>query len=160
MVGFDLHGERAWTGAAGPAGRLRMRKPSLLIVDDEAHLTLLYEEELKEAGFAVDVAHTHAEAFALLSARDYDCLIVEPAALKPGELETLRGHFAWHRNTKLLFNTTSLRAGTELTARFGADGCIVKSSDITLLNERIRKLLASPTFMDHRTNDHRECIHA
>lgn len=134
-----------------------MAKPSLLIVDDEVHLTLLYEEELEDVGYDVDVANTDEEAFELLYGKTYDLVIVEPVTMRWKELNSVRSSLRRVKKTKLLFNTTSLALEQGISCV--ADASVTKSSDISLLKEIIGKLL-EPLLLDTPHPKDRNLIHA
>ncbi len=67
-----------------------------------ANLTLLYEQELEEEGYDVDVASSIYEASELINRQLYDLLIVETMLKQSDDIEVLRGKFNKKKEVPLI----------------------------------------------------------
>ena len=110
---------------------------TILVVDDEANIRRLYDEELTDAGYRVSCAAGWGEARQALENERFD-LVTLDIRLGAGAdgIEALRLIKELHPGLPVVLVT----AYEEYQADFGswaAEGYVVKSSDLTELKERI-----------------------
>lgn len=130
-----------------------MVNPRLLIVDDSVNLTLFYREELEDDGYHVDVADSFTTAVELLGKKIYDLVIVETMLRDVEEFGTLQNKLNGNGEIPLIINTASSLLEKEFSLwSVNADACIMKSSDVTMLKEKI-KILIDNFGRDYRTID-------
>jgi DNA-binding response OmpR family regulator len=116
-------------------------KKRILVVDDEKNLRILYEEELKEEGYEVDIADSAETAFKLLDANLYDAIVLDIQMPGMNGLEAM-GHIL-HRNRKqaIILNTAYSQFKDDFES-WSADAYVVKSSDLTELKNKIKELIS------------------
>jgi DNA-binding NtrC family response regulator len=114
---------------------------SILVVDDEANIRRLYDDELTEAGYRVVCAASWEEARRALEGDRFDLVTLD---IRMGEgpdgIEALRLIKELRPGLPVIL----LTAYGEYQADFGswaAEGYIVKSSDLTELKGRIAREL-------------------
>ena len=114
---------------------------SILVVDDEANIRRLYDDELTEAGYRVVCAASWEEARRALEGDRFDLVTLD---IRMGEgpdgIEALRLIKELRPGLPVIL----LTAYGEYQADFGswaAEGYVVKSSDLTELKVRIAREL-------------------
>ena len=114
---------------------------TILVVDDEANIRRLYDDELTEAGYRVVCASNWEEARRALEDDRFDLVTLD---IRMGEgpdgIEALRMIKELHPGLPVVLVT----AYGEYQADFGswaAEGYVVKSSDLTELKGRIAREL-------------------
>ena len=114
---------------------------SILVVDDEANIRRLYDDELTEAGYRVVCAASWEEARLALEADRFDLVTLDVRMGDgPDGIEALRLIKELRPGLPVVLVT----AYGEYQADFGswaAEGYIVKSSDLTELKGRIAREL-------------------
>ncbi|MCX6640006.1 MAG: response regulator [bacterium] len=115
-------------------------KKRILVVDDEKNLRILYEEELQEEGYEVNIADSAETAFKLLDANIYDAIVLDIQMPGMNGLEAM-GHIL-HRNRKqaIILNTAYSQFKDDFES-WSADAYVVKSSDLTELKDKIKELI-------------------
>jgi DNA-binding response OmpR family regulator len=115
-------------------------KKRILVVDDEKNLRILYEDELKDAGYDVDVADSAEAGFKLLDDNLYDAIVLDIQMPGMNGLEAM-GHIL-HRNRKqaIILNTAYSQFKDDFES-WSADAYVVKSSDLTELKDKIKELI-------------------
>ena len=116
-------------------------KKKVLVIDDEKNLRILYDEELSEEGYDVDVADSAESAFKLLENKQYDAIVLDIQMPGMNGLEAM-GHIL-HKNRKqaIILNTAYSQFKDDFES-WSADAYVVKSSDLSELKEKIRELIA------------------
>ena len=66
-----------------------MAKNRLLVVEDDLNQGYLYEQELEDDGYDVDVAHTGREALEMFNRNSFDLVILDIGLPEMDGLETL-----------------------------------------------------------------------
>jgi DNA-binding response OmpR family regulator len=117
----------------------------LLVIDDELHIRMLYQEELTNEGYLV-VMSDGQEPIVDLIAREAPDLIVLDIKIEPNIsgldlLQTLRGPYP---NLPVILSTAYDSFQYDLKS-IAADGYVVKSVDLTELREKIRNILKNKT---------------
>jgi DNA-binding response OmpR family regulator len=108
-------------------------------VDDEENLRILYENELKNEGYEVDVADSAESAFKHIDTNEYDVIVLDIQMPGMNGLEAM-GHIL-HKNRKqaIILNTAYSQFKDDFES-WSADAYIVKSYDLTELKEKIKEL--------------------
>ena len=115
-------------------------KKKILVVDDEKNLRILYQEELSEEGYEVDVADSAEEAFKFMDSKQFDAIILDIQMPGMNGLEAM-GHIL-HKNRKqaIILNTAYSQFKDDFES-WSADAYVVKSSDLSELKEKLRELI-------------------
>lgn len=113
---------------------------TILVVEDEANLRLLYERELAEEGYEVISVGSGEEALDVTKQMPVDLAILDIKLEKMDGIELLRRIKGRNRDLKVVLNT----AYSTYKADFGswsADAFLVKSADLAELKTTVRSLL-------------------
>lgn len=115
-------------------------KKKILVVDDEKNLRILYQEELSEEGYEVEVADSAETAFKLMDEQQYDAIILDIQMPGMNGLEAM-GHIL-HKNRKqaIILNTAYSQFKDDFES-WSADAYVVKSSDLAELKEKLLELI-------------------
>ena len=114
-------------------------KKKILVVDDEQNLRILYEDELKEEGYLVDVADSAESAFKALEVSDYDVIVLDVQMPGLSGLEAMGRILHKNRQQAIILNTAYSQFKDDFES-WSADAYVVKSSDLSELKEKIRDL--------------------
>lgn len=115
-------------------------KKKVLVVDDEKNLRILYEEELTQEGYEVDVADSAESAFKLMDAKKYDAVVLDIQMPGMSGLEAMGHILHQHRKQAIILNTAYSQFKDDFES-WSADAYVVKSSDLSELKEKIRELI-------------------
>jgi DNA-binding response OmpR family regulator len=118
-----------------------MGKNRLLVVDDEINQGLLYEQELEDEGYEVDVANSGAEALELVKKNSYDLLVLDIGMPEMDGLETLARLLGIDNKIPVILNT-AYPSYKDNFMSWAADAYVVKSMDLTELKEKIKESLS------------------
>jgi CheY-like chemotaxis protein len=113
---------------------------SILVVDDEEAIRLLYREELREAGYQVDVAADGGEALRMVQQSRPDLMTIDIKMPGMDGLELLRRVREIYRDLPIIICT----AYGDFKRDFGtwaSDAYLTKSADLAELKGKIRELL-------------------
>lgn len=116
---------------------------TILVVDDEAAIRLLYQEELEEAGYSVRVAADAQEALRMMQEARPDLMTIDIKMPGMDGIELLRRVREIHRNLPIIICS----AYGDFRRDFGtwaSDAYLTKSSDLSELKAKIRELLGEP----------------
>ena len=115
---------------------------TLLIVDDEKHICLLYEEEFKDEGYNVLTASNGLEALELIEKhQDIDLVLLDIKMPEMDGSEFLRRIRQFNKELPIIISTAY---GDYVQQDFSAwlsDGYSVKSSDLTELKAKVKDML-------------------
>ena len=117
-----------------------MEKKRLLIVDDEINQGLLYEQELTDEGYIVDVANSGAKALEMAQQNPYDLVVLDIGMPDMDGLETLGRMLSMDNKLPVILNT-AYPSYKDNFMSWAADAYVVKSSDLTELKDKIRESL-------------------
>ena len=112
----------------------------ILIVDDDENICLLYEEELKDAGYEVEVAKNGKECIDKIKSGTLDLIVMDIRMPEMDGLEALGKVIAQHKNIPIILNSAYSSYKDDFRS-WGADAYIVKSSDLTELKDKIAEVL-------------------
>ncbi len=117
-----------------------MEKKKILVVDDDINQGLLYEQELTDDGYEVDVAISGEQALELVKSDSYDLVILDIGMPYMDGLETLGKMLSMDNRLPVILNT-AYPSYKDNFMSWAADAYVVKSSDLTELKEKIRESL-------------------
>lgn len=114
---------------------------NILIADDDTNLALLYEQELTDEGYQVDVVHDARAAIERVQQNPPDLLVLDVRMPGMDGIEALNKILGIDNQLPVILNTAySNHKDNYLT--WSADAYVVKSSDLTELKEAIKNILA------------------
>jgi len=131
--------ERARPARTGVMPR-RPDVSKVLIVDDEPHLRLLYETELRRAGFDTLTAGTAAQGLEYVQTMKPDLVVLDIRMPGMDGIEALQRILDRDNRIPVVLNTAfSSYRDNYLT--WAADAYVTKSADVTELVETVRNVL-------------------
>jgi DNA-binding response OmpR family regulator len=113
----------------------------ILLVDDDHSLLQLYRQELTEEGYEVILARNGKEALTKFSKEKPNLVITDIRMPIMNGIETLNAILGKNRQIPVIINTAYPQY-KENFMTWGADAYVVKSSDLTELKQKIRKVLS------------------
>ena len=115
--------------------------PTILIVEDDEHQQILYQEELKEEGYIVVLAKSGKEALELADRVTPDLVVLDIAMPGMDGIETL-GRLLSRNNQLPIILHTAYSTYKDNFMAWSADAYVVKSSDLSDLKAEIERVLA------------------
>lgn len=119
--------------------RATMKK--ILVVDDEENIRFLYQEELEEEGYTVEVAAHGQEALEKVNIFRPDLVTLDIRMPGMDGVETLRKIREVQRNLPVILCSAYGEYKQDLTT-WASDAYVIKTSDLTELKGTIRMLLS------------------
>lgn len=120
---------------------MKARMEKILVVDDEENIRLLYQEELEEEGYTVDVAAHGQEALDKLGTFNPDLITLDIKMPGMDGIETLQRIREVKRNVPVILCSAYGEYKQDLTT-WASDAYVIKTSDLTELKDTIRTLLS------------------
>ena len=112
----------------------------ILIVDDEPHLRLLYETELRRAGYETMTAGNAAQGLEFVQTMKPDLVILDIRMAGMDGIEALQRIIERDNSIPVILNTAfSSYKDNYLT--WSADKYVTKSADVTELLEAVQEVL-------------------
>ncbi len=112
----------------------------ILIVDDEPHLRLLYETELRRAGYDTMTASNAVQGLEFVETMQPDLVILDIRMAGMDGIEAMQRIMERDRRIPVILNTAfSSYKDNYLT--WAADAYLTKSSDVTELIETVKRVL-------------------
>ena len=118
-----------------------MERNRLLVVDDEVNQGLLYEQELGDEGYDVDIANSGQEALELIAQNSYDLVVLDIGMPEMDGLETLSQMLNVDNKIPVILNT-AYPSYKDNFMSWAADAYVVKSMDLTELKVKIKESLS------------------
>ena len=115
--------------------------PTILIVEDDEHQQLLFQEELKEEGYDVVVASSGQQALEIVGKVEPDLVVLDIAMPGMDGIEAL-GRLLSKNNQLPVILHTAYATYKDNFMTWSADAYVVKSSDLTELKAEIERVLA------------------
>ena len=112
----------------------------ILVVDDEESIRFLYQEELEEEGFEVEVAKNGEDALEKLPSFKPDLITLDIKMPGMDGIEALKKIREIERKIPIIVCSAYGEYKQDLTT-WASDAYIVKCADLTELKSTIRKLL-------------------
>ena len=119
---------------------------SILIVEDEWNLRLLYSQEFKAEGFEVVAVPDGRSAREQVRQRAFDLAIVDVKLEGESGLDVLRELMSENRRLRVILNSAYSSFMSDFTS-WSADAYLVKSSDLSELKSKVRELTSPATSM-------------
>jgi DNA-binding response OmpR family regulator len=117
-----------------------MNMKNILIADDDQNLALLYEQELTDEGFHVNVVHDAQAAIDCVKENPPDLLVLDIRMPGMDGIEALNHILGVNNQLPVILNTAySNHKDNYLT--WSADAYVVKSSDLSELKTTIHDVL-------------------
>jgi DNA-binding response OmpR family regulator len=115
----------------------------VLVIDDEAHVRMLYTEELRTHGYEVAASDGSEDPLELIERHGPDLIILDIKLGARSGLDLLQTIRRRHVNLPVILSTAydSFRCDLKSIA---ADAYVVKSYDSSELMETVRELLSAP----------------
>ena len=113
----------------------------ILIIDDDQALCLLYQTELKAAGYDVTSVHHVDDGLKSMAEVDYALVLLDIEMPEISGLEALRELREVAPDAKVILNSAYSEYKVDFTTWL-ADEYLIKSSDLQPLIETIDRLLA------------------
>ena len=113
---------------------------TILIADDDRNLSLLYEEELTDEGYRVEVVNDAKSAIARVEEAPPDLLVLDIRMPGMDGIEAL-SHILGRNNKLPVILNTAYSNYKDNFMTWAADAYVVKSSDLTELKDTIREVL-------------------
>jgi len=114
---------------------------TILVVDDEKNIRLLYKKEFDEEGYKTLLASNPAEAMEQFQATEVDLVILDiKLSESNGGLETLKKMRKVKKDLPIILNTAYSTYKTDFSSWL-ADAYIIKSSNLDELKEKVKELL-------------------
>lgn len=120
---------------------MRGRMEKILVVDDEENIRLLYQEELEEEGYTVEVAAHGQEALDKLGTFNPDLITLDIKMPGMDGVETLQRIREVKRNIPVILCSAYGEFKQDF-ATWASDAYVIKTSDLTELKDTIRMLLS------------------
>jgi len=117
-----------------------MKKERILVVDDDEHQGLLYEQELTDEGYLVDIVSSGYQALEKVKENMYDLVILDIGMPDMNGLETLGRMLSMDNKLPVILNT-AYPSYKDNFMSWAADAYVVKSSDLTELKSKIKESL-------------------
>ena len=114
----------------------------ILIVDDEPHLRLLYETELRRAGYETMTACNAEQGLEYVDTMKPDLVILDIRMAGMDGVEALQRILDRDTTIPVILNT-AYSSYRENYLTWSADAYVTKSSDMTELLEKVKELLQS-----------------
>ncbi|HWT78562.1 MAG TPA: response regulator [Candidatus Methylomirabilis sp.] len=113
----------------------------ILVVDDEADIRLLYQEELQEAGYQVTVAADGHEALRMVQKGRPDLMTIDIKMPGMDGVELLRRVREIHRDLPIIICTAYGDFKYDF-ATWASDAYLTKSADLAELKSKVSELLS------------------
>jgi CheY-like chemotaxis protein len=120
------------------AEEVRMKK--ILVIDDEENIRELYKEEFEDMGYEVMTVNDGLQALAAMDRTKFDLATLDMRMEEMDGIETLRKMKEKDSSLPVIICT----AYEEYKHDFGSwcsDAYVVKSSDLSLLRDTVKKIL-------------------
>lgn len=117
-------------------------KQTILVVDDEPNIRLLYEKELQQEGYGVVLASDAREALRIMAQSRPDLVVLDIKMPGMDGIEAL-GRILSRDNAIPVVLNSAYSSYQESFLSWSADAYVIKSSDLTELKSRIRTILAT-----------------
>jgi CheY-like chemotaxis protein len=112
----------------------------ILFVDDDLSVLYLYQEEFSEEGYEVLLARNGKEALTKLNDESPDIVVMDMCMPEKDGIETLNAMLQIDRRIPIILNTDYPHYRDNFMT-WGAEGYVLKSSDLTELKQKVLEIL-------------------
>ena len=116
---------------------------TILIVEDERNLRMLYAQELRAEGYEVIAVATGSAAREHMRKNRIDLAIIDIKLKDENGLDILRDLMKQDRALKVILNSAYSTFMSEFVS-WTADAYLVKSSDLSELKSKVKDLIGGP----------------
>jgi len=116
----------------------------ILIVDDEPHLRLLYETELRRAGYETMTAGNAEQGLEYVETMKPDLVILDIRMAGMDGIEALQRILDRDNSIPVILNT-AYSSYRENYLTWSADAYLTKSADVSELLDKVKELLKTKT---------------
>jgi len=120
----------------------------VLIVDDEPHLRLLYETELRRAGYETMTASNAQQGLEFVETMSPDLVILDIRMAGMDGIEALQ-HILERNNSLPVVLNTAFSSYRDNYLTWAADAYVTKSADVTELLDTVHGLLHQGMTAEH-----------
>ena len=113
---------------------------TVLVVDDDKHQRLLYQEEFERDGYQVLLASSGQEAVATVAQQEVDVVVLDIAMPGMDGVETLSKILDIDRQLPIILNTAYSSYKDDFMT-WAAEAYVTKSSDLTTLKQHVEEVL-------------------
>ena len=113
---------------------------TVLVVDDDKHQRLLYQEEFERDSYQVLLASSGQEAVATVAQQEVDVVVLDIAMPGMDGVETLSKILDIDRQLPIILNTAYSSYKDDFMT-WAADAYVTKSSDLTTLKQHVEEVL-------------------
>lgn len=117
-----------------------MSSKKILLIDDEEHILMLYQQELLEEGYEVHTAQNAREGIDKIKGEVFDLVVMDIRMPAMDGLEALGRILGLKKDIPIILNTAYPSYKDDFMS-WAADAYVVKSSDLTQLKTTIREVL-------------------
>jgi CheY-like chemotaxis protein len=117
-----------------------MSNRKILLIDDEEHILMLYQQELLEEGYEVHTAQNAREGIDKIKSEFFDLVVMDIRMPAMDGLEALGRILGLKKDIPIILNTAYPSYKDDFMS-WAADAYVVKSSDLTQLKTTIREVL-------------------
>ena len=114
---------------------------TILVVDDEKHICLLYEEELSDAGYHVVTASNGRQALEMIARQTPDLVLLDIKMPEMDGAEFLRQLREFNTDLPIIISTAYGDYMQQDYSVWLSDDYFVKSADIDVLKAKVRDIL-------------------
>ncbi len=116
-----------------------MKPTTILIVDDEEHIRLLFKEELEDEGYTVDLASNGLDALDKMKRSAYSVIVLDIKMPGMDGIQTLAEIKKINKDQPVILCSAYGEFKQDF-ATWMSDGYVVKSADTRELKEMIRRM--------------------
>ena len=113
---------------------------TLLVIEDEKNLRMLYQQELIDEGYRVIIAEDGTEALDKIRQEKVDLAILDIKMEGMNGIQTLKQIMEINKNIKVILNTAYSSYRSDFST-WSADAYLIKSSNINELKNKVAELL-------------------
>lgn len=119
-----------------------MEQIKILLVDDEEHIRLLFQEELEEEGYLIDVASNGLEALSKVKSDHFDLVILDIKMPGMDGIQTLNEIKKINKDQRVILCSAYGEFKQDFSS-WVSDAYVVKSADTKELKKTIKLVLGA-----------------
>ena len=113
---------------------------TILLVENDKNQRLLYEQELRIEGYEIIIAEDGKDVLEKVQEQPLDLVVMDINMPKMDGVETMGWILSKHKNIPIIINT-AYSSYKDNFMTWAADAFIVKSSDLTVLKNKIKEIV-------------------